>query len=202
MRTEIDSDQVLDDSLTSQDIKDGEVKRQDIDILTVGQSLIRKVLVGIGLRISSSTGADSGTGDVTIVNKSGNYGQDYARKTKETSGGQNISGGSFQEYDLLTFNVTDDEPNEFYLRCNFVWSHNSASNDIRARLVLDGSPVSEEFRLEPKDAGTGQRNRTLIEFDAVNLLQGSHTLSIEIRPATASRVSTIYRSRLQAMRTI
>lgn len=201
-RTEIDSDQVLDDSLTSQDIKDGEIKRQDIDILTVGQSLIRKVLVGIGLRISSSTGADAGTGDVTIVNKSGNYGQDYARKTRTTAGGTNISGGSFQEYDSLTFTVTDNEPNEFHVLCDFIWGHNSASNDIRGRLLLDGSQVGLEYRVEPKDPNTDQRKRGRIEFDVTNLSQGTHTLSIEFRPSSASRVSRLYETRLQAMRTI
>lgn len=46
-------------------IRDNTVQRADIDITTVGQSLITKVIAGTGVTIAS-TGADSGTGDVTI----------------------------------------------------------------------------------------------------------------------------------------
>ena len=52
-------------------IEDLSIGRPDINTTTVGQSLITKLLVGGGLNISH-TGADLGTGDVTIsVNTSG-----------------------------------------------------------------------------------------------------------------------------------
>lgn len=46
-------------------ILDSTVQRDDVDIVTVGQSLIRKAIPGAGITISS-TGADTGTGDVTV----------------------------------------------------------------------------------------------------------------------------------------
>jgi hypothetical protein len=46
-------------------VKDGSIQRDDIDIATVGQALIRKIVQGRGVRFVS-TGADAGTGDVTI----------------------------------------------------------------------------------------------------------------------------------------
>jgi hypothetical protein len=41
------------------------VQRQDLDTSTVGQALVTKIVQGSNVNLSS-TGADSGTGDVTI----------------------------------------------------------------------------------------------------------------------------------------
>jgi len=46
-------------------IRDDSVNRDDVDINTVGKSLITKVIEGSNINISW-TGADAGTGDVTI----------------------------------------------------------------------------------------------------------------------------------------
>jgi hypothetical protein len=46
-------------------VKDGTIQRVDVDVTTVGQSLIRKALGGTGISLVS-TGADAGTGDVTF----------------------------------------------------------------------------------------------------------------------------------------
>jgi hypothetical protein len=42
------------------------VQRQDLDTSTVGQALVTKIVQGAGITLSS-TGADSGTGDVTVA---------------------------------------------------------------------------------------------------------------------------------------
>lgn len=49
--------------LTSREI--GNVQRNDLDITTTGEAIIRKVVAGTGISLSS-TGVDAGTGDVTI----------------------------------------------------------------------------------------------------------------------------------------
>lgn len=54
-KTEIESEQIL----------DGEIRREDLNVTTPGNAVIRKVLAGSGIAISE-TGADAGTGDVTI----------------------------------------------------------------------------------------------------------------------------------------
>jgi hypothetical protein len=46
-------------------VLDGSIQRADIDISTTGQAVTRKIIQGIGITLSS-TGADSGTGDVTV----------------------------------------------------------------------------------------------------------------------------------------
>lgn len=47
-------------------VLDGSIQRADLDISTVGKSVVAKLVQGSGITLSS-TGADSGTGDVTIA---------------------------------------------------------------------------------------------------------------------------------------
>src|ERR1700757_3331801 len=42
------------------------VQRQDMDTSTVGQAVVTKIVQGTGITLSS-TGVDSGTGDVTVT---------------------------------------------------------------------------------------------------------------------------------------
>lgn len=52
-------------NVRGEQVKDADIDRDDIDTLTLGKALITKVVAGTGIEISS-TGADAGTGDVTI----------------------------------------------------------------------------------------------------------------------------------------
>jgi len=49
----------------SGNIKDGGVKRNDLNVTTAGQSVVRKIIAGLGIKLTS-TGQDIGTGDVTV----------------------------------------------------------------------------------------------------------------------------------------
>jgi hypothetical protein len=57
-RTNIRGSQVLDST----------IQRDDLDTATVGQSVVRKIVEGDNMHLSS-TGADAGTGDVTVRGK-------------------------------------------------------------------------------------------------------------------------------------
>jgi hypothetical protein len=46
-------------------VRDQAIQRVDIDTATPGQALVAKVVQGAGIQLSS-TGGDSGTGDVTV----------------------------------------------------------------------------------------------------------------------------------------
>lgn len=46
-------------------IRQGKVQRKDLDTTTVGNSVVTKIIAGSGVTITF-TGADSGTGDVTL----------------------------------------------------------------------------------------------------------------------------------------
>lgn len=51
-------------------VSDGTVQRVDMDVSTPGEAVITKVIAGSGISLSS-TGVDTGTGDVTISAVSG-----------------------------------------------------------------------------------------------------------------------------------
>lgn len=55
MRTQLSGNQVL----------DGSVQRTDLDSTTAGQAVIKKLVAGSNVSLTS-TGVDAGTGDVTI----------------------------------------------------------------------------------------------------------------------------------------
>lgn len=81
----------------SKNIFDGAVTRADVNVGTSGSALIRKVVAGTNVSISS-TGADAGTGDVTInFNGSGssyNYSHSYVfSKSSSVTGLMFSSGG-------------------------------------------------------------------------------------------------------------
>ncbi len=52
-------------SIRSEQIRDGEVKRSDLNVSETGNAVIAKVIAGNDLGVSS-TGVDAGTGDVTL----------------------------------------------------------------------------------------------------------------------------------------
>lgn len=52
-------------TVDSAQIRDGTVQRSDLNVATVGQAVVAKLLQGANVSLSS-TGADAGTGDVTI----------------------------------------------------------------------------------------------------------------------------------------
>lgn len=51
--------------LTGHQLNDSSIQRDDLDSTTVGQAVIKKLIAGNGINITF-TGADFGTGDVTI----------------------------------------------------------------------------------------------------------------------------------------
>jgi hypothetical protein len=70
-RTKVNGVQIVSDTIDSDLIKQGSVSRSDLNTTTVGQAVVAKIVQGTGITIISS-GADSGTGDVTISATSAN----------------------------------------------------------------------------------------------------------------------------------
>lgn len=128
-----------------------------------------------------------------------NFGKDYDDDLLELN--DSTSGGTFKIYTAKDFNVSDDSgSNNYRVKCKFNWGHNSASNDIRVQLLVDGV-LQEEIRVEPKDAGSDQRIPDEVIASVANLSQGNHTIIMQYRPASASRVSRMYRAYTEVWRT-
>lgn len=181
-RTGVTGDQVEDESLTGEDILNSSVKAVDVDLPDVASGI-----------------ANDPAASASIIDLI-NFGKDKAVDLQ--LGLLTISGGSFVPYSLLNFDVSDTSGiNEYRLNIDFLWGHNSASNDARFRMYLDGSQVGEELRIEPKDAGTDQRFQNNILFFANNLSQGSHTLELRARPSSGNRQTRLYRAYSEVWRT-
>ena len=67
-RNEIDGDQV----------QDGTIQKKDLDISTLGQAVITRLIAGQGVTIVQQTGTDEGTGEVEIKSGSGDFGGNFA----------------------------------------------------------------------------------------------------------------------------
>ena len=125
------------------------------------------------------------------------FGADFAYKQKVAS--ETTSGSIFTVYDTLTFNVSSSGSNAYRVNADFVWGHNSASNDIRVQLIIDGQ-AERELRIEPKDPGTDQRYQNNILIYLENLSVGNHTVELAYRPSSASRISRMYSSVIESWR--
>lgn len=68
-------------NVRSGQLKDGDVKRVDMDITTAGQAVATKIVAGTNVTITY-TGVDSGTGDVTINAAVAGGGVSFATVTK------------------------------------------------------------------------------------------------------------------------
>lgn len=187
-RTEIPSEQILND----------DVRREDLNTSINGDAVITKVIVG-GIGISEThSGADTGTGDVNLTLKADGFGMNKSWSRKKAN--ETTTGNSWAVYDALDFTVTDSAVNEFRVSVDFFWGHNSAANDIRVQFLLDGNLIGNEMRVEPKDAGSDQRYQNNILDYLTNLSLGVHTLTLRYRPATNNKLSRMYYSIIEAWR--
>ncbi len=98
-------------------VKDASIQRADLDVTTSGQAVITKVIPGAGASLSS-TGADAGTGDVTISCTA-------------------PAGGAITIAYTFSTTTTDSDPGNGTLRLN--QATQNTSTVIRADLLDSGS---------------------------------------------------------------
>lgn len=115
--------QIRDDSIESDDIKDGGVYRQDLCTSQTGFAVIRKLIAGTNVTLQS-TGADPGTGDVTV-------------NVPNASG---LSEAEHELLDTLTHELAEDCWTEIvrasgYVSEVIVWTSNGKTKKIREYLV-------------------------------------------------------------------
>lgn len=115
-KTEIESDQILDE----------EVKRKDLNTTEVGQAVVRKVLLsGFGL-VKTFDGADDGTGDVIIEAEDKGFGSWF--ETFESLNNQNTTSNGWQT--KATHTTTLKAPG-FYAVC----FNAMVANDTKKEMV-------------------------------------------------------------------
>lgn len=113
----------------------------------------------------------------------------------------NVSGNSFQTFLFMNLVVSaETNTNSYRLNADFLWKHDSAANDVRVRMLFNGSQLGQEMRVEPKDVGSDQRVQNNILRYAENLPPGTYRVEIQLRPASSSRVSTMFDATFEAWR--
>lgn len=162
---------------------------------------------GAPSQVARSVPFDPSTTDLTSKKVQGaveelanrHYGKDADNSVTQVN--DTTTGNAWKLYADLEFTVSDTSgTNTYRLNSDFLWGHNSAANDIRVRVQLDGV-TQKEIQIEPKDQGTDQRIQNNILIYTSNLSQGTHTLELEYRPASSNRVSRMYRAELEVWRT-
>ena len=101
----------------SQQLEDEGVKRDDLNSTTTGQAVVKKLVEGTGVQLTS-TGVDSGTGDVTVATRAADASnpghvstgtQDFAGR--KTFTGQYVSGPIYDNGNSGSGTVTIDWDN-------------------------------------------------------------------------------------------
>lgn len=127
------------------------------------------------------------------------FGNDFA--VEKRVGQQDFTGAAFQTYAILNFTVSGpDTVNKFRMNCDFVWGHNSASNDARFRVLVDGVPIPEEIQIEAKDPNPDQRIPDNILDYLDNLSIGNHSIALQVRPSSAARITSVYKAIIEVWR--
>lgn len=192
-RTRIDGDQVQDESLTGADVLDDSLEL--VDISQTAKDAFQDQLLDTSLVDLTSNTIRGGIEE--LANR--HFGKDFTADTRQVD--ETTSGGTFTLYHQITFNVTETTgTNRYRVEFNYFWSHDSASNDIRVQHFIDNTTNLYEMRLETKDQNADQRNPATFVAYVDNLSQGSHTLELYYRPASANRVSRMHRSAISAWR--
>jgi hypothetical protein len=193
-RSKIDGDQIQDETITGANVLDESITIDDLQsysLTTLRDSQIVSPALD-EIIIYNSTNSKWENKPIP------RYGKDFNSQIKEVD--ESTTGGTFAVYDTLNFNVTSQEAaNKYRFNADFLYGHNSASNDIRVRIMVDGVTI-KEMRTEVKDPGTDQRVPGSLLSYLENMTVGPHTLTLEYRPATASRQSRMYQSTLEVWR--
>ena len=176
------------------DILDGAIKRSDTNSTETGEAICEKVLPGVGVGISS-TGVDSGTGDVTVNNTapkittittdSGSFTATGVSDAVDITGGTNIStsmvgstltiehtgANSGKTNTRVTYKngATDDIPNNLY--GSWANAHAAALGYVTVGLTVD-------LFIEPPTSGTNQVISGAWAMDSINLEAGPQYFGI------------------------
>jgi phage-related tail fiber protein len=179
-RTKITSSQLRTGAAGTDAIEDGSVSRVDMNTTVVGESVITKLIAGTNITISS-TGADTGTGDVTVSVNNIPAATDYIQNNTVISTTSKL-------------NVIDSDNIDFIVSHDTVLNRTDLTADLKNTLVVPGTYRSVSVDSKGRiTAGTNPT--TLADYgisDAVTASDttGTGSLVYSTSPVISTSLST------------
>lgn len=136
--------------------------------------------------VDDGDGKPKYTNDAGVTSPFGGlYGQNFQATLEDADATNNTT--SFVTYDDLSYTVDTVSGFVIYeVNINFVWGYSAPSTDFRARLLVNGVQIGEEFRQEPKDGGVDQRQYMSLTVPVFGFQLGTVTGTIEFQFAASN----------------
>lgn len=136
--------------------------------------------------------SDAGGGVANIVSV---YGTQHTEV--ESLGESTTTSTTFQN--KLTLTTPSVPAGRYRVGWSFTWRYSNGSNDLRARILEDGSTTRWEMRQEPQDTGSDQQHPA-DGFAYINLTAGVHNFNLEYCGSTGGSTAGISQARLEFWR--
>lgn len=96
--------------------------------------------------------------DGTVYGFESIYGSEFNIASKHTSTPETNNQTTPVTYLSLNYlSVTKPAGSQYTIEVNYIWNYSATNNDFVARVLLDGVPLQEDHRQEPKDTSQQQR---------------------------------------------
>lgn len=179
-RTQVTGDQVADNTITTDDIQDFTVRKEDIDITTPGQALIISITSSDGSVAITESGADPGTGVVDLVVDVEDIAQSFTRISANVN--QRVPGGR-----LRWLEHSSDIPhsivplvipsNQQIQRATISVDQQDTTNDYALRIYSD--PAGSPSLVATLVTLTSGNVNALATGLTVNLTAGNYGLAVQ-----------------------
>lgn len=113
----------------------------------------------------------------------------------------NESGTAFVPYLTLNIPNATGAPVTHELIIQYTWGYQSASQDFRGQLLLDGNEIDpgNGHQQEPKDGGTNQRQSYMF-FDEITVPAGGSVVQLNFASSSNGKQARMYSARMRSQR--
>lgn len=148
---------------------------------------------------------NANTGEPEYVDDQGNaypFGNPFGKNFNKLKRDDTLTTSDTAFSTYLNAQINNLDPAGTYrVAIHYIWGHASASNDFRARLLVNGVQKGQEMRVEPKDPGTDQRIHTsFIDYFDPNELQVNDTFEFQFASGTSGTQARMYSAILEFWR--
>lgn len=125
------------------------------------------------------------------------FGSNVSTASKQVLESTTNTSGSI--YLSMPITITASNAGIYMLQFNYYWGYSAGGRDYIGEIRLNGSPLGEIHRQEPKDAGTDQRY-VVSGLRTPNLGVGVHLFEFFYQPQTNGDTARTYQCELSSFR--